>query len=232
MKDTDFSSTHLDHQLSLLREDVLKMWRLVIAQLEDSKAALTTVNKDIAVEVIFRENSVNALELLIDDRCEDIIALFTPVASDLRFVLASLKINANLERIGDIAEGVAKFVANMQPDFDSRLLEVSHIPEMFNQSVIITTLVMEAFEKKDTGLARRVFGKDKILDEINNQAAGIIATYLKDEHDSSKIMDALYILSAIRKLERVGDQAKNIAEELIFYAEAEVLKHRSKDRKK
>jgi phosphate transport system protein len=89
--------------------------------------------------------------------------------------------------------------------------------------------VLEAFDKEDTTLARQVFKQDELVDEININANKIVADYIRANPD--KIEGALYLLSIIRKLERVGDQAKNMAEEIIFYIEAKVLKHRSKTEK-
>ena len=89
---------------------------------------------------------------------------------------------------------------------------------------------MDAFEKEDTQLARKIFRKDDLLDEINRIASTVIAQYI--EKNPSNIESALYILSSIRKLERVGDQAKNMAEEIIFYSEAKVLKHKPKSKKR
>ncbi|MBL8103852.1 MAG: phosphate transport system regulatory protein PhoU, partial [Anaerolineales bacterium] len=97
--------THLDTELKALKEDMHEMFRLVLSQLEKSKTALISLDKDLAREVIVNEKRVNSFELKLDRDCENIIALFNPVAVDLRFVLASLKINSNLERIGDIADG-------------------------------------------------------------------------------------------------------------------------------
>jgi phosphate transport system protein len=95
---------------------------------------------------------------------------------------------------------------------------------MFKQGNEMIYDVMNAFEKEDTALARKVFKKDDLLDEINRDAASAIVKYI--QHNPDKIESALYILSSIRKLERVGDQAKNMAEEIIFYSEAKVLKHK------
>ena len=134
----------------------------------------------------------------------------------------------NLERTGDIAEGIAKFIINLPEDFDIKLLEITRVIEMFKQGNDMIAEVMDAFEKEDTLLARKVFKKDDLLDEINKDAATVIADYISE--NPSKTESALYILSSIRKLERVGDQAKNMPEEIIFYSEAKVLKHKSKSK--
>lgn len=221
--------TPLDNELQQLKSETINMWGMVLSQLEKTKEALGNIDRDLAREVVLTEKRVNAYELKIDSDCEDIIALFAPVAIDLRFLLAVLKINMNLERTGDIAEGISKFVVDIPEDFDKQLLEITRVIEMFGQANLMVNEVMKAFNKEDTLIARKVFQKDDLLDEINKEAASVIAGYIKKNPD--KIEQALYILSTIRKLERVGDQAKNMAEEIIFYSEAKVLKHRPKNKK-
>ena len=221
--------TPLDNELQKLKQEVITMWQMVLSQLEKAEEALRNMDRDLAREVILGEKRVNAFELKIDSDCEDIIALFAPVAIDLRFVLAALKINTNLERTGDIAEGIGKFVVNIPTDFDMRLLEITRVIEMYQRANEMVSDVMDAFESEDTMLARKVFKKDDLLDEINKNAAAVVAEFIKE--NVSKTESALYILSTIRKLERVGDQAKNMAEEMIFYSEAKVLKHKPKNKK-
>jgi phosphate transport system protein len=221
--------TPLDNEIQQLKLEVISMWEMVVSQLQKAEEALKNMDRDLAREVILTEKRVNAFELKIDRDCEDIIALFAPVAIDLRFVLAVLKINMNLERTGDIAEGIGKFVVDIPQDFDVRLFEITRVLEMYQQGNEMIVDVMNAFEEEDTSLARKVFKKDDLLDEINKNAATIVADFIKD--NPAKIESALYILSTIRKLERVGDQAKNMAEEIIFYSEAKVLKHKPKNKK-
>lgn len=221
--------TPLDNEIQQLKLEVISMWEMVLSQLQKAEEALKNIDRDLAREVILTEKRVNAFELKIDRDCEDILALFAPVAIDLRFILAVLKINMNLERTGDIAEGIGKFVVDIPEDFDKQLLEITRVVEMYEQANEMITEVMNAFEEENTMLARKVFKKDDLLDEINKNAATVVANYIKD--NPAKIESALYILSTIRKLERVGDQAKNMAEEIIFYSEAKVLKHKPKNKK-
>ena len=218
--------SHLDIELQQLKAENMKMWMLVNLQLTKGKESLIRLDKDLAREVILSERRVNAYELKLDRDCENIFALFSPVAVDLRFVLAVLKINNNLERTGDIVEGIAKFVLNVDSNFDTKLLEITRVVEMYAAANNMMEVVLEAFDKEDTALARKVFQQDELLDDINIKANSIIADYIRNHPDN--IEAALYLLSIIRKLERVGDQAKNMAEEIIFYIEAKVLKHRSK----
>ena len=154
--------THLDNELKSLKTDMLEMFSLVMNQIEKSKEALIRFDKDLAREVIVNEKRVNGFELKLDRDCENVIALFNPVAVDLRFVLACLKINSNLERVGDIAEGIAKFVLSIKLDPDKKLLEVTRIVEMFDVSAGILNDVMHAFANEDTQLARSVFQKDHL----------------------------------------------------------------------
>jgi phosphate transport system protein len=218
--------SHLDIELKQLKVEVVELWNLVNSQLAKGYESLTKMDKDIAMEIISTEKRVNAYEIKVDRDCENIFALFNPVAIDLRFVLAVLKINTNLERTGDIAEGIAKFVKNVDANFDRNLIEKTRVIEMFQAALNMMDHVLEAFEKEDANLARKIFAEDEILDEINKAANQIIADYIRLHPEVSE--QALYLISIIRKIERVGDQAKNMAEEIVFYIEAKVLKHISK----
>jgi phosphate transport system protein len=218
--------SHLDIELQHLKAETIKMWTLVNLQLRKGKESLINLDKDLAREVILSERRVNAYELKLDRDCENIFALFNPVAVDLRCVLAVLKINNNLERTGDIVEGIAKFVINVDNTFDKQVLEITRAVEMYEAAISMMDEVLDAFDKEDTSIARKVFQRDELLDDINLKANAAIAEYIRSNPDN--IESALYLLSIIRKLERVGDQAKNMAEEIIFYIEAKVLKHRSK----
>jgi phosphate transport system protein len=210
-------------ELQDVKSEVINMWKLVLLQLSKAEEALLTFDKDLAREVILKEKRVNALELKIDRDCENVFALYCPVAIDLRFLLAALKINNNLERIGDIAEGIARYIVDSTVKFDVEALKSTQLIEMFEGSISILTDAQTCFEYEDTILARTIFSRDEVLDQINKRANTNISKYI--QNNIHNIDEALYILSIIRKLERVGDQSKNIAEEIIFFVEAKVLKH-------
>ena len=127
----------------------------------------------------------------------------------MRFLLAALKINTNLERIGDIAAGIALYVVESSVNFDVKAMESTSLLRMYEEAVNILIDARTAFEKEDTVLARSIFKRDDVLDAINEAAPATIASVIKADPES--ITEALYILSVVRKLERVGDQAKNIA---------------------
>jgi len=215
--------TPIENEISALKKELVNMWILVQSQLNKAKEAMLQFDKDLAREVLIKEKRVNSYELKIDRDCENIFALYCPVAIDLRFLLAALKINTNLERIGDIAAGIALYVVNSSVNFNVDLLERTSLLRMYEEAVNIFTDTRSAFEKEDTVLARSIFKRDDVLDAINDKAVENIAQLIKA--DESITTEALYILSIIRKLERVGDQSKNIAEEIIFYVEAKILKH-------
>ena len=221
--------THLEEELTFLKAEITEMWQMVISQLQKTREAMLEFDKDLAREVVATEKRINSLELKIDRDCENIFALFNPVAVDLRTVLAILKINNNLERSGDIAEGIAKYIIFADLPFDQELLDSTQILRMYEESTGILEDVLTSFENEDTRLARSIFKRDELVDEINIQATHVVAEYIKTHPD--KIEEGLYIISMIRKLERIGDHCKNIAEEIIFNYEAKVLKHKGKKKK-
>ena len=218
--------THLEEKLNLLKQEITEMFVLVHTQLEKTKKAVLEFDKDFAHEIISNERRVNAYELKIDRDCENIFALYQPVAIDLRYVLALLKINTNLERTGDIAKGIAKFIIDAEKPLDKKLIEASQLDKMFDEALVVTEDIEKAFSTENTALARSIFKQDEILDAINRAAHKKISAYIKEHPENTE--EALHAFSTIRKLERVGDQAKNMAEEIIFYLEAKVLKHSKK----
>ena len=215
--------TPLENEINGVKKELINMWILVQSQMNKAREAMIQFDKDLAREVLVKEKRVNSFELKIDRDVENIFALFCPVAIDLRFLLAALKINTNLERIGDIASGVAKYVVDSPVNFDVAALESISLIRMYDESINILMDARTAFENEDTALARSIFKRDDVLDAINDGAPAAIGEIIKA--DITGLNEALYMLSIIRKLERVGDQSKNNAEEIIFYVEAKILKH-------
>ena len=221
--------TQLENEIEAVKKELINMWILVQSQLNKAKDSMIQFDKDLAREVLIKEKRVNSFELKIDRDVENVFALYCPVAIDLRFLLAALKINTNLERIGDIAAGVAKYVVDSSVNFDVKALESTSLIRMYDEAINILIDTRTAFEKEDTVLARSIFKRDDVLDAINDNAPIAIAEVIKA--DMGTINESLYILSIIRKLERIGDQSKNIAEEIIFYVEAKILKHAARGTK-
>lgn len=213
----------LTEELQLIKEEVVAMCRLTYSQLSKSLSALLNFDKDLAREVLIVEKRVNSAELKIDRDVEDIFALYSPVAVDLRLLLAVLKINTNLERLGDIAEGISNLIIDTENPYSQELLDASKVVEMYGEALQIVEEIMVAVEKEDSSVARGIFKRDVFLDTVNRNANNIIGAYISAH--PSEMDQALNALSIIRKLERVGDHAENIAEEVIFYVEAKVVRH-------
>lgn len=221
--------THLDTELQYLKANISEMWHLVISQLDKSREALNNFDKGLVNEIKVNEKMVDTYELKIDKDCENILALYNPVAVDLRFVLASLKINYNLERVGDYTYGIAKLIDDMDSPLDKGLGESTRVFEMFDICREILCNTLESFEKENNILARDIFRREESLNQFNKDAKKLITDYMIT--NPKDIYSAMNTMSLIRKLERVGDHVQNIAEEIIFYMEAKVLKHKSAKKK-
>lgn len=221
---------HIDVELNRLREKLLEMWDLVEHQLSSGREAMMNADHEQAQRIIRLERKVNSFDIKIDRMCENFFALFNPVAVDLRAVLAILKINTNLERIGDTAEGMARFVCKLERPFDPELVELTKVMVMYDEALAMFTECRSAFRQDDPKHAKQIIKRDKALNKIYRKSDVVITKYLQANPD--RVPECLALLSIIKKLERVGDQVTNMAEEIIFYREAKVVKHRKKKKKK
>ena len=216
-----------EEEIIHIKQAVAEMWQLVESQVHKSKQALLQYDSMIAHEVQSREKSVDSYELYIDRACENFIALFNPVAIDLRFVLSLMKINNNVERLGDFADGIAHYVITRKqlPLFDE-LLKALKIELMFTEVETMFALCKRALSSEDTSLAAEVFGHDHIVDEIHANASSVLASYCREHPEYIEEYFALY--AAIRRIERMGDRCNNIAEDIIFYIDAKEIRHTEK----
>jgi phosphate transport system protein len=222
--------THLETELSNLRLELNEMWALVISQVKESRETLLKFDKEAASEILFKERMVDAFELKLYRDCENIIALYTPVASDLRLTLAVIKIVLNLERIADFAKGIAKFIAKSQKDTISpELLKVTQVEELLTSALAMLTDAKTALDNDNSRMAISVFAKDSLIDEITRGANKVIGDYILQHPE--EVDEALNMHNIIRKIERMGDHCNNIVEEIVFYVEAKVLKHNKAARK-
>ena len=215
-----------NYQKEILNQTGLEMLNLSISQLKKATEAFINHDSDLAEEVIYTEAHVNALDIKIEKDCERFIALFNPVASDLRFIMAVLKINIELERIADHAYGISKYIVDIDQKINPKLFDSFKFHKMNETVLAMFENITIAYEEKDVKVARKVFKKDKILDKINAESFMIVEEELKK--NTSTIKQILLIFAVIKKFERVGDLIKNIAEEIIFYIDAEVVKHKKK----
>jgi len=218
----------IQQELSSLRQDLIDMWRLVISQVSNAGEAILLFDKDLATKVNLREKKVDAYELKIDGFCENIIALYQPVAVDLRFVLAVFKINSNLERIADFANGISHILVNNPSVIvDAEVISDTHLQDMIDQVNKMLAQGLEAFENEKSNFAAAIFGEDNQVDVINENAVHVVAAYIQNNPD--RAYECLELIGIFRKLERIGDHCSNIAEEIFFYIDAKVLKHAPKD---
>jgi phosphate transport system protein len=219
---------HTEEELLILKNEVSKMWSLVLSQLEKSKRAFLDGDVDLACEIVGRERRVDAFELKIDSDCENYIALYNPVAVDLRLVLSLIKISVTLERIGDFAEGIARFVVDDDCNhLDTQLIEELQIERMFDTLTGMLSESFVALESENTKLAGRIMSKDKEIDALYKGSLDILTRHI--ENNPSLARCGLKTCLIIRKLERIGDHCNNIVEEIVFYVDAKVLKHRRKE---
>ncbi len=215
--------TLIDNSIQQIRNDLVQMWILVINQMEKARLALVNGDKNLAREVRMNEKRVDAFELKLDMDSENVLMLKNPVAVDLRFMLSVLKINYNLERIGDYANAIAKVAEHLSGPMPEDILQATHLPDMFFTAQTMLQESLNAFEKSDRIHVNVLFGMDEKLDKPNNNANKIICQLIKDKPADTMII--LEALSIMRKLERTGDHILNVAEELIFYFDAIVVKH-------
>ena len=218
----------IESELMQLRSEVYQMWTLVYNQMDQARLAVLGLDKDIAQQVIVRERRVDAYELKIDSDVEDFIALYTPVAVDLRFVLAMLKINNDLERIGDYADGIARFVRDSEGSvLDRSLVESLQLNEMFEGVLDMMRDLQQSLIDENPVKATSVMDKDDTLDRIKAASTGILVDYASSH--TAAIALCMGLAGVFRKLERTGDHLTNIAEEIVFFIDAKVLKHTSAD---
>lgn len=219
---------HIEREMLALKEETQQMWRLVISQLEKAKQALLDSDVALALEVVSREKRVDAFELKIDSDCENYIALYNPVAIDLRLCLSLIKISNTLERIGDFAAGIARHVI----DGDCNNIEVELLEDLELESMLDIVLGMlsdsfAALEHENTKISGNILAKDEEVNTIYHQSFEVLSTYLVNKPNYSTCGLKVFLL--MRRVERIGDHCCNIVEEIVFYIDAKVLKHHGKN---
>lgn len=220
----------IESNVNHLKETLAHMWQLIIAQMEKARQTVITGDKNLIPEIKFNEKRVDAFELKLDMDCENTLMLKNPVAVDLRFVVSALKINYNLERIGDYAHGIAKIMDKLNTAIPESVLEQTHLLEMFYTAQTMLQEAYDAFETMDRNKVKSLFETDKKLDRYDKESNAIIAGII-DGKPSLSTESVLDILLIMKKLERTGDHVLNIAEELVFYFDADTIKHSKLDKK-
>jgi phosphate transport system protein len=212
---------HFEVELQALKNRLLKMGALVEERVHVAMQALMERRMDAAEAVVAGDAEVNDLQIEIDDRCLKLLATQNPMASDLRLITAAMKINADLERIGDqavnIAENAVK-VAGAPP-----LRPLIDLPRMAEIAETMTRDSLDAFVRRDAALARDILARDDEVDQLKDQIFRVLLTYMMA--DPGTIERALGLILVSRNLERIADHATNIAEDVIFVVEAKDVRH-------
>jgi len=213
---------HFDEELKDLNKEILKMGVLAQEAIFKSIEALKNRDKNQAQEVISSDRKIDELELVIDERCIDLIARHQPMAGDLRFITMSMKISTDLERIADLAVDISQRVLELS---DKPLLKpLIDIPKLAVLSQEMLNDVITSFLNANADLAKKVILKDSEADSLRN----LIQEELLNEYickDRNCIPRAMPLLLIARHLERICDHATNIAEDVIYMVNAKVVKH-------
>ncbi|MFA5143570.1 MAG: phosphate signaling complex protein PhoU [Candidatus Omnitrophota bacterium] len=213
---------HLDQELKELNQEILKIGCYAEEAIYKSIEALKGRDGELAKSVIANDANIDKLELDIDERCIDLIARYQPMAKDLRFITTGMKLNAELERIADIALDIAQRVLELA---DKPLLKpLVDIPKLTAIAQNMVKMAVDSFIKGDVELARKVILSDAEADSLRN----LISKELIEDYmlkDPSTAPRAVQLLLITRFLERICDHTTNIAEDVIYMVQAEVVKH-------
>ena len=219
-------SKHLKNDLERLERRILSLGAKVEEAVRRSIAALQTRRTDLALEVMAGDPEIDQVEVEIEEECLKILALHQPVANDLRFTAACLKINNDLERIGDLAVNIAERSASLERDLPFSVTR--GLQPMMERTAAMLRTALDAFVKGDVQLAMSVRQEDNVVDDANRQIIKQMVEHMKTASD--QVDDALLILSASKNLERIADHATNIAEDVIYMVEGEIVRHQSSPR--
>ncbi len=216
-----------EEELRVLRTDLLKMGGLVERQIADAVDSLVNRKSDEAREVIARDADVNRMDVDIDAMCLRILALRSPAASDLRFITTGLKINYDLERIGDLAVNICERALELNEE--PILKPYIDIPRMASIAESMVKDSLDAFVRGDCDLAQQVIERDDEVDQLNGQIFRELLTYMAE--DPHTIGRATRILFISKYLERIADHATNIGEMVVFMVKGKTIRHMDKSKK-
>jgi len=217
---------HFAEELEELKQRVLTMGEMAEERLRAAMTALVARDVDLMADVVRGDEAINRLHLEIDDRCFKLLALNQPMAVDLRVIVAAVKINSDLERIGDLAVNVAQAAERYVRH--NPVKPLIDIPRMGVMAQRMLSEAIGAFVRYDVTAARSVLAQDDDLDALKDQLFRELLTYMLG--DTKTIEPSIDLILISRHLERVGDHATNIAEDVIFIVEALDVRHHAGDR--
>ena len=215
-----------DQELNILKEDLLKMASLAEDAIAKSIKALVERDSTLAQEVIDRDREINLLEIEINNQCLKLLALKQPMAVDLRFITSTMKIVSHLERIADQAVNISQRTLELikQP----LLKPLIDIPRMAKLAQEMVRTSIDSLVNKDSLLAKRIGGRDNLVDDLNDQIFRELLTYMIE--DPRTIKRAIELILVGRHLERIADLATNISEEVVFILNGKNIKHPNQEK--
>lgn len=218
-------SKHLQIEIERLKKRLLAIGDIVVEAIQKALLALEARRAEIARQVIEGDHRIDRGEVAIEEECLKLLALYQPVAEDLRFIAAVMKINNDLERMGDEAVNIAEHAA-----FLARAEPISVPPQLGQMTTAAMRMVQEsldAFVNGDAFEARRICGEDDEVDELNREIINSVWEMMKA--DPETIERATHLFSVSRHLERIADHATNIAEDVVYMVEGKIIRHRAED---
>ena len=216
-------TVHLQRDLDSLKKDIVHLGSLVQNSTQSVVEFLGTKSEQQLQDVLEYEDRINELEVDIEEHCLKVLALHQPVAIDLRFIIVIMKVNNDLERMGDQAVNISQRVKSLM---DGPKLPISlPIDEMTNAVQKMVSLSLEALVSQDPAIARKVVDMDDIVDDLNAQTYDLIRETI--QANPSLVNSAMSMATISSNLERIGDLCTNIAEEVIFMVEGQVIRHQN-----
>jgi len=221
MRDSDRVVPHFQEQLATLKERLLVMGGLAEERVRAIMEALVERDLSLVERVQAGDEPLNQLHIEIDDRCFKLLALHQPMAADLRAIVSAVKINTDLERVGDLAVNIAE--AAQRYATHPPVKKLIDIPTMGTIAQTMLRDALDAYVRRDTPLAHAVLNADDQLDALKTQVFRDLLTYMLK--DPATVEPALDLILISRHLERIGDHATNIAEDVIFMVSAQDVRH-------
>ena len=217
---------HIDLEVQNLKEELVRMAGLAEAAIGSAVKALVSRDAEMARQVIASDVGINSLEIEIDERCLRALALYQPEARDLRFIAMALKINNDLERMGDQAVNIAERTLELLKE--PLLKPLIDIPRMADVTQRMVKDSLDAFVQQDVAAARAVCERDDEVDRYDDQIFRELLTYMME--DPKAITRSVNLILVSRHLERIADHATNIAEDVIYLVEGKTIKHHAQER--
>lgn len=213
--------THLEMELEQIKIKIFQMADYAMEAVTSSVASLKNADFDLANSIIKNDYLINRLEVEIDDECIKFLVTRQPAASDLRFILAMLKINTDLERIADLAANIAR--ETIRINGAPLLKPLIDIPRMSEIAVKMINDAFASMSEKDVEKAKDVILMDMEIDDLNTQIYRELFTYMSESYKN--ISQGFSLITVAKALERIGDHAKNIAERAVYYIQGEDIRH-------